>query len=109
MARRLAVNGPIGHYHELLTIVRETLAHPEAVLPWALEDLRGWCYARRASHACNRTGQPVRPPWGMVFIVYTSTRLVVGNWTWKEADPTDPALPRRPDGHLGEPTWRRTT
>ncbi len=109
MARRLAVNGPIGHYHELLTIVRETLAHPEAVLPWALDDLRGWCYARRASHACNGAGQSVRLPWGMVFIVYTSPRLVVGNWTWKEADPTYPALPRRPDGHLGEPTWRRTT
>ena len=107
-ARQLANWGPSYVFHELLTLVPETLSRPHAIFPFVALELRGWCYSRRARMACAGNGRRIPAPAGRVFTVFVSTRMIVARWGWELAFPGEPTLPVLQDGLLGGPTWTTT-
>ena len=107
-ARQLANWGPNYMFHELLTLVPETLSRPHAIFPFVADEFRGWCYSRRARMACTGGGRRIPAPAGRVFTVFVSTRMIVADWGWELASAGEPTLPVLQDGLLGDPTWTTT-
>ena len=107
-ARTLANAERLQAFHELLTLVRSTVARPEVILRVPDDEPSAWCYARRHARSVSPFGERTQAPAGKTFTVFLSGRLVVQDWGWSYCHPEDRALPS--DGHAqqGEVTWRRT-
>jgi hypothetical protein len=106
-ANRLANHGPSRLFHELLTLVRWTVAEPDLILRLS-GDESAWCYARRETRACEADGGLVQASPDLLFVVFLSGRLVIQRWRWSPCDPRDRALPLDDQARQGRVTWRKT-
>jgi hypothetical protein len=107
-ARTLANAERLQAFHQLLTLVRSTVALPEVILRVPDDELSAWCYARRHARGVSQFGEPTQAPPDSTFTVFLSGRLVVQDWGWSDCDPVDRALPLDGRAQQGEVTWRRT-
>ena len=79
-ARAVANAKGLQAFHELLTLVRSTVAAPEVILRLPDDEVMAWCYARRHARSVGPSGHQIPCPPGRTFTVFLSGRLVVQGW-----------------------------
>lgn len=93
--RAIALRGP-GHRLEAARTVPRVLSIPGAIFRGVRhESEREWlCYSGVPPNAFDGpTGEEIRAPAGMVFLVFVTDRRVVYNWRWEWADSRRPESP----------------
>lgn len=101
----LANFGPMHKFHELLTLVRDTLRTPDCCFPYLADELRGYGFTLRARYSVRNDGRRVRPPVGCVFVVFLTESMKVTDWGWEQEDGSRPGWARLREGRLGDPLW----
>jgi len=86
----------MGAARELAYLVPFVLQHPNAIFRGVREEGESqWlCYVGSPADAYNhKTGDPVRPWSGQVFLVFVDDDRIVYDWRWDRADADDLRLP----------------